>query len=86
MNYWGVTTMVRFEIDDEVECVEAYANVRKGMTGKVVVVNGGFPPILVAWNDFEGIGHNGGGLLKDANGYWVYPKNITHINLNLLNE
>lgn len=86
MNCWGVTTMVRFERGDEVECVEAYAKVRKGMTGKVVAVDEGNPPILVAWDTFEGIGHNGGGFLKDANGYWVYPKNITHSALNLLNE
>lgn len=78
--------MAKFEIGDEVECVEKYANVKKGMTGRVVNVSSGNPPVLVAWDNFEGKGHNGDGTLKDKNGYWVYPKNITHAKFNLINE
>lgn len=86
MNCWGVTTMVKFEIGDEVECVEGYQRIQKGMTGRVANINAGFPPILVAWDDFEGRGHMGGGRLKDSNGYWVHSENIAHVALNLLNE
>lgn len=86
MSCWGVIIMAKFEIGDEVECVKDYVVVKKGMTGKVVNTNVGFPPILVAWDDFNGKGHNGGGKLTDKNGYWVFPENITHSNFDLVNE
>ena len=78
--------MEMFKVGDEVECVEGYKRIVKGMTGKVVATNQCYPPILVEWDDFKGRGHTGGGRLKDMNGYWIYTKNIIHGSLKLINE
>lgn len=84
MNYWGVTTMEKFNIGDEVIALHNFEEVGKGMTGIVVHLYGG-DWIGVEWDDFHN-GHHCDGYAKEDAGYYLTAEKLALVNINLINE